>query len=153
MNSRPLNILLADDDTDDCNFFEKALEEISIATKLQIVNDGEELMNYLSDNLVRTQNYTPLPDVIFLDLSMPRKTGFECLTEIKQNEKLKDIQVVMFSTSYLRDYDYEKQIINILKGLGADDYIRKRGGFEQLKQVINEALIKVKEKRGKKYEL
>src|ERR1035437_9311690 len=93
MDSKQLNILLADDDTDDCNFFKKALEELSLSTHLTTVHDGEELMSYLSENSEH------LPHVLFLDINMPRKNGLECLAEIKQNEKLKDIPVVMFSTS------------------------------------------------------
>src|SRR5471030_460081 len=104
MKSEPpflLNVLLADDDTDDCIFFEKALKEILIETHLSIVHDGEELMKYL------LKNSEKLPDVLFLDISMPRKNGFECLTEIKENKKLKDIPVLMFTTSYPRDLNYE----------------------------------------------
>jgi len=62
-----MKILLADDDIDDCFFFEKALEELQLSTHLTIVHDGQQLMNYLSEN---SKN---LPDVLFLDLNMPRK--------------------------------------------------------------------------------
>jgi len=132
-----LNILLADDDADDCFFFEKALEETPIATHLITVKDGEQLMNYL------LENYKHLPDVIFLDLSMPRKTGFECLTEIKENDKLKDLHVVMLSTSFPRDTKYEEDIIKMLYTVGAQDYIRKPSDFKMLKEVIQNVLIKV----------
>lgn len=139
MNLNQLNVLLADDDTDDCSFFDKALREIPITTHLTIVHDGEQLMNYLS------KNSEHLPDVLFLDLSMPRKTGFECLSEIKENEKLKDLPVVMFSTSFPQDMNYEKNMINMLLKIGANHYIRKSGNFAQLKQVIHNALNKVVE--------
>ena len=65
-----MKILLADDDLDDLFFFKKALSEIPIETELTTAHDGEELMAYL------TENSDHLPDVLFLDLSMPRKTGF-----------------------------------------------------------------------------
>lgn len=136
-----LNILLADDDTDDCFFFDKALKEIPIATHLTTVRNGEELMNYLFENTER------LPNVLFLDISMPRKTGFECLTEIKENDKLKDIPVVMFSTSYPRDLMYEQDMIKMFYENGAQYYIRKPNDFGKFKQVIYDALIKVAEKR------
>ncbi len=123
-----LNILLADDDIDDCHFFKEALEALPVITKLKIVNDGEELMNYLTAKEVQ------LPHVLFLDINMPRKNGFECLSEIKQNEKLKDLPVVMFSTSGAQDK------INILFKTGADVYIRKPANFSQLVQVIQHAL-------------
>ena len=141
MSPTQLNILLADDDTDDCIFFAKALEALPIfTTRLTSVHDGEELMNYLSEN---SEN---LPDVLFLDLSMPRKTGFECLSEIKQNEKLKNLPVFVVSTSYPRDMYYERDMVNMLFKIGAHDYIRKPRDFKQLTQVIHNALIMVTEK-------
>ena len=142
MSAKQFNILLADDDTDDRSFFEKALQEIPIDTHLNTVNNGENLMEYLAENADN------LPDVIFLDLSMPRKTGFECLMEIKEDEKLKDISVVMFSTSFTRGVELELTLMNTLSKMGALDYIRKPGGFDQLKQVIHESLIKVMERKS-----
>lgn len=138
----PLNIPLADDDTDDRFFFDKALREIPIVTHLRAVHQGEQLMNFLSENSEH------LPDVLFLDLSTPRKTGFECLSEIKQNKKLQDLPVVMFSTSYPQDIKYEWNMINMLYKMGANDYIRKPGDFAQLKKIIHNALIRVTEKRS-----
>jgi CheY-like chemotaxis protein len=143
MNFKPqtaLNILLAEDDADDRSFFEKALKEISIVTQLKIVCDGEELMNYL------TTNYEQLPDVLFLDLSMPRKTGFECLGEIKEDKKLKDLPVVIFTIPFGRSIDFEKTMMNSLSGMGAQEYISKPNNLEQLKQVIHQALIRLIEK-------
>lgn len=131
----PLHILLADDDTDDRFFFDKALKEIPIATQLTTVHDGEKLMKYLSDN------YENLPHVLFLDLSMPRKTGFECLSEIKENKELKHIPVIMFSTAFTRGIDFEQNMINTLHKMGAHDYIRKPAEFTELKHVIHKALI------------
>jgi CheY-like chemotaxis protein len=130
----PLTILLADDDVDDRIFFDKALKEIPITTELKTVNNGEQLMEYL------TQNTGHLPDILFLDLSMPRKTGFECLSEIKENTKLKDLPVVMFTTSFTRGIDFEDNLKNTLSRMGAWDYIRKPSGFEELKQVIQQTL-------------
>jgi CheY-like chemotaxis protein len=131
-----LTILLADDDKDDRFFFEKALKELPIITKLITVNDGEELMDYL------TTNAKHLPDVVFLDLSMPRKTGYECLIEIKEDEKLKDLPVIMFSTSFTHGIDLEQSLMTTLYKMGAQDYIRKPSGFKELKQVIDETLTK-----------
>jgi CheY-like chemotaxis protein len=137
----PLNILLAEDDSDDRFFFAKALNELSIESHLIKVHDGEQLMNYLSENVEN------LPDVLFLDLSMPRKTGFECLSEIKENKLIKYFPIIMFSTSYARDKSYEQDMINILYNLGANDYIRKPNDYEKLKQVIYHSLLKVQEKK------
>lgn len=138
-----MNILVADDDADDCFFFEKALREIPIATKLTIVNDGERLMDYLS------KNTSTLPNILFLDLNMPLKSGFECLTEIMEDEILKNLYVVMFSTSYTFDPSYEQSMIEVLYRLGAKDYIRKPGDFSNLKELIHQSLIKQTEKKSK----
>lgn len=128
MKQEQLNILLADDDTDDCIFFKQALDELALPTHLTTVNDGEQLMNYLSENSEH------IPDVLFLDINMPRKNGIECLAEIKKNKKLKDLPVVMFSTSN------EWNTINMLFKTGAHVYIHKPGDFSQLKQLIHHAL-------------
>jgi DNA-binding NarL/FixJ family response regulator len=76
---------------------------------------------------------------------MPRKNGFECLCEIKDNKKLKDLPVIMFSTSYPHDWNYEENMIKTLLKIGAHDYIRKSSDFAQLKQVIHNTLIIVAE--------
>ena len=139
-NKQPLCILLADDDMDDRIFFENALKEIPIPTRLITVNNGEQLMEYLN------QHVADLPDVLFLDLSMPRKTGFECLAEIKENEKLKNLPVIMFTTSFTRGIELEYNLINTLSKMGAQDYIRKPGDYEEYKLVIHQALTRMMDK-------
>jgi CheY-like chemotaxis protein len=123
-----LNILLADDDLDDCLFFRDALKELPISAKLSVVHDGEQLMDYLSENSAQ------LPDVLFLDLNMPRKNGLECLSEIKRNTTLKNLSVVIFSTSN------SEESIKILFKRGANIYIKKPGDFTQLIEIIHHAL-------------
>jgi CheY-like chemotaxis protein len=140
----PVNILLADDDIDDCFFFEKAVKEIPIKSNLTIVRDGEQLMNFLLENISRPDG----TDIIFLDLSMPRKTGFECLQEIKENILLKDIRVVMLSTSYPRDMMYEQGMIKMLNWIGAANFIRKPSDYLQIKDIIHNELKMVIEKRS-----
>jgi CheY-like chemotaxis protein len=139
MNKDKLKILLADDDKDDCFLFREALSELPINAELKTVNDGEELMSHLDDNL------DDLPDVIFLDLNMPRKNGFECLTDIKHIDELKEIPVIMFSTSYPRDAHYEHDIIKVLYSIGAKDYVRKPSTYPELKKVIYHTLQRVEE--------
>jgi CheY-like chemotaxis protein len=90
--SPTINILLADDDKDDRFLFEKALSEIPIPTELTKLNNGEQLLNYFSGS-------GRLPDVLFLDLNMPLKNGYECVARIKDNEKTKHVPVVMYSTT------------------------------------------------------
>jgi CheY-like chemotaxis protein len=130
-----LRILLAEDDKDDCFFFDKALKELPVSASLVTVRDGEQLMDYLY------ANPDHCPDVLFLDLNMPRKNGFECLSEIKENKQIKDFPVIMFSTSYPRDAEYEQDMINTLMKIGAQEYIRKPHDFVKLKHVIHQALI------------
>ena len=124
MSLKQLNILLADDDVDDCQFFKEALETMPVLAELTAVHDGEQLMYLL------THETKKLPDILFLDLNMPRKNGFECLTEIKQNKKLKDLPVVIFSTSF------EQEVVNLLYDNGAHFFIRKPSEFASFKKII-----------------
>ena len=130
----PINILLAEDDVDDRFFFKKALDLVPIATQLTIVNDGEQLMEYLADN------FENLPDILFLDISMPRKTGIECLAEIQENELLKNVPIAMLSTSYVKEIDYEKDIKDMLLKMGAKKFIRKSEVIEGLKEAIENSI-------------
>jgi CheY-like chemotaxis protein len=130
MNQQIYNILLADDDDDDCSFFEEALDELSLATTLVTVNDGVQLMDFSNDKFGEN-----LPDVLFLDLNMPKKNGSECLTEIRKIERLKDFPVIIFSTSL------DTKIVDVTYDMGATFYIRKPGDFSKLKTVIENALI------------
>ena len=129
MNLKPLNILLADDDTDDCIFFKEAVEELLLSTHLTAVNDGEQLMQLL------TNETNELPDVLFLDLNMPRKNGFECLSEIKGNQKLRQLPVIIFSTSF------EQEVVNLLYKNGAQYFIRKPSEFSQFKKIIHQTFV------------
>ncbi len=121
-------ILLADDDQDDCFIFQEALSEVNIETELTITKDGEQLMETLD------QTVPPIPDVIFLDLNMPRKNGMECLSEIRSSHKLKEIPVVIFSTSH------NQQTVNEMYELGANYYICKPNDFLKLKNVLQTVL-------------
>ena len=124
----PLNILLADDDADDCYFFKEALKEFSVPTRFEVVDDGEQLMQIL------TNETGELPDVLFLDLNMPRKNGFECLSEIKSNKKTKQIPVIIYSTSF------HKKVAEMLYKNGVHYYISKPSEISQLKKVIQDTI-------------
>lgn len=124
MKVKQLNILLADDDTDDCLFFKDAIMELVPSPNFTALHDGEQLMQLL------TNGTNKLPDVLFLDLNMPRKNGFECLAEIKQNKKLKALPVVVFSTSF------EQEVVNRLYDNGAQYFIRKPAEFALYKNII-----------------
>lgn len=128
MPKESIRIYLADDDEDDCMLFQEALEEVNEKIDLTVSRDGEELMKTFDKKV------PPPPQVLFLDLNMPRKSGFECLKEMKQNEKLKDIPVVVFSTS--ADLEY---IEKTFQG-GANYYARKPGTFVLLKKLIEKVI-------------
>src|ERR1035438_3290534 len=136
MKLNQLNILLADDDIDDCIFFEEALGELELSTHLTSVHDGEQLMKLLSNEAAK------IPHVLFLDLNMPRKNGLECLAEIKQNKKLKDLPVIIFSTSF------EQEVVNLLYKNGAYYFIRKPSEFPQFKKIILHALTLMVQENG-----
>ena len=117
----PINVLLADDDIDDRYFFDKVLKSLPVRTELATVEDGEKLMSYLAENSEK------LPDILFLDLNMPKKNGSECLVEIKQDERLKKLPVIIYST-----HRHEKDS-DILYEKGAHYYIRKTDMIELAK--------------------
>ena len=138
MNKQHYNLLLADDDEDDCAFFQEALDELSIPVSLVVVNDGVQLMDYLASN-----SSANLPDMLFLDLNMPRKNGHECLKEIKEIDAFNSLPVIIFSTSL------DTEIVDLMYQKGATYYIRKPGEFSKLKKVIGNALNVVSENKLK----
>ena len=122
------NILLADDDEDDRYLFRDALNELFLGTVLTAAHDGAELIKYLETVS------TNLPDILFLDLNMPRKNGFDCLKEIKEHTLFQKLPVVIYSTSS----DEEK--LNLLYQQGAHYYICKPTNYEELKSVVHKAI-------------
>jgi CheY-like chemotaxis protein len=128
MRPTQLHILLADDDEDDRLFFKEAFGEVKIKHEIATFNDGDMLMEYLND----TTN--PLPDIIFLDLNMPRKSGLECLQEIRADKRLKNVSVAIYSTSS-SNQDIEQTFIT-----GANVYIKKPNDYNALKKVINDVI-------------
>jgi|ERR1041385_4260153 CheY-like chemotaxis protein len=135
--AKPIHVLLADDDKDDRFFFKKALGEINLPTHFKSVHDGEQLMKhlYLHSN--------HLPDILFLDLNMPRKNGSECLSEIKTDRKLAHLPVVIYSTSL------NEEIADILYEKGAHYYIRKHD-FPELKKLLYHFLNLFSERKFKR---
>jgi CheY-like chemotaxis protein len=121
-------ILLVDDDPDEHLLFEDALKELRGAPKLVYARDGQQLMQFLNEEKAE------LPAIIFLDLNMPRMTGFECLQEIRKSSKLNRIPVVIFSTTS------QTQAIDKVYEQGANYYIRKPNTFAMLKEVIERML-------------
>jgi CheY-like chemotaxis protein len=124
MENTSLKILLADDDESDRLLFKEALGELKINCIVHTVNDGIQLMDYL------TKKDAALPHLIFLDLNMPRKNGLACLKEIRNNGKFKEISIAIYSTSA------SKNDINETFSNGANVYIKKPSDFNILKQLL-----------------
>jgi CheY-like chemotaxis protein len=123
-----LNLLLADDDFDDCILFYEALSDLSLTFTLTTVHDGFELIRQL------TGKEPFIPHILFLDLNMPLKNGIECLSEIRKIEALKILPVIIYSTSY------QPEVVSSLYEIGATFYIRKPSDYAQLKKVISHTL-------------
>ena len=128
---RPVVILIADDDEDDRLMTKEALEENRLANEIRFVTDGEELMDYLHCRGQYTEaGSAPRPGVILLDLNMPKKDGREALSEIKADTELRQIPVIVFTTSkaeedIFRSYD-----------LGVNSFITKPVSFTSFAEVM-----------------
>lgn len=128
MRPVPLKIMLADDDEDDRLFFREAFEEVKIEHTITTFNDGVQLMEYLVNPV------NVLPEIIFLDLNMPRKSGMECLREIRSSDRLKHLSVAIYSTSS-SEQDIEDTFV-----AGANVYIRKPNDFTVLKKILSDVV-------------
>ena len=131
MKIKPITLLLADDDPDDRLLAKEALAKSRLANDLRCVEDGEELLDYLR----RRGKYadpkeSPRPGLVLLDLNMPRKDGREALREIKSDPKLRDIPVVVLTTSKAEE-DIARSY-----NLGVNSYITKPVKFTALVEVM-----------------
>ncbi|MCY7349790.1 MAG: response regulator [Cytophagaceae bacterium] len=124
------SILIADDDADDRYLLKSAFEDCQLSNPLYFVEDGAELIDYLLHQGFYHASAHLLPDLILLDLNMPRKDGREALREIKEHPKLKSIPVIILTTSKL-DHD----IIETYSS-GANCFITKPSSFEDLLDVV-----------------
>jgi len=116
-------ILMADDDEEDCFLATEAFAESGTKAAFSCVQDGIKLMDYLSS--CSDSRQSSLPDLILLDLNMPRKDGREALIEIKSNPALQSIPVVILTTSS------EEKDMDFSKKAGADSFITKPGTFSE----------------------
>jgi CheY-like chemotaxis protein len=126
-DTKSTHILFSDDDTDDALLFTQAADLMKSSILLSFAEDGEQLMRYLSRE--------SLPDMIFLDLNMPVKNGIECLKEIRNDKKLDNLPIIVYTTSdNPRDVD-------ACFNLRANLYVVKPTSFESiiktLKKIIN----------------
>ncbi|MBD2448299.1 response regulator [Nostoc sp. FACHB-152] len=124
----PIEVLLVEDNPGDAELTRIALQDSKISINLNIVEDGVEAMAFLR----KQDNYAkkPHPDIVLLDLNLPRKDGREVLAEIKSDEKLKRIPVVVLTTSQSEE--------DILKAynLAANCYITKPVDFDQFVKIV-----------------
>ncbi|MFC1602292.1 response regulator [Pseudomonadota bacterium] len=127
-----LIILMADDDEDDCLLAKKALEQSDLTAQLRFVKDGEELMAYLNKqgSCEHNDNF-PKPDIILLDLNMPKMNGLEALKAIKSHSALCSIPVIILTTSRA-DHD----ICNSY-AFGASSFITKPASFKGLVETMD----------------
>jgi len=125
---RPIQILMVEDNPDDIELTVEALKDARVANHLTVVQDGEEALSYL-----RCRGKYPQavrPDLILLDLNMPRKNGRDVLRDIKNDPKLKRIPVVILTTSQAED-----DILHTYD-LHANCYITKPVDFNQFLKVV-----------------
>ena len=124
-------LLMADDDADDCLLTKEALAESRVINELYIVSDGEQLLDYLfRRNAYADSAGWPRPDLILLDLNMPRKDGREALRDIKADAALRRIPIVVLTTSKA-----EEDIVRAYD-LGVNSYITKPVTFQGLAEIM-----------------
>lgn len=128
MTGKPVEVLLVEDDPGDVDLTKEALREGKITINLQVVDDGVKAMAYLHQE--GSYAGAVRPDLIVLDLNLPKKDGREVLRELKTDEKLKRIPVVILTTS-----DAEADVLKTY-GLGANCYITKPVGLDQFAKVV-----------------
>ena len=128
MDANPIEILLVEDNEGDVGLVEEVFEDARIRNIIHVAEDGEEAMEFL--NKEKRFNNAPTPDLILLDLNLPGKDGREVLEEIKKDDKLKSIPVVVLTTSKA-----EEDIIKSYD-LHANSYITKPVDFEQFIRVV-----------------
>lgn len=122
------HLLLAEDDSEDAEIFQTILSDVSSGINLSVVANGLLLMNFL-----RTAQ--ELPDIIFLDMNMPLKNGLQCLEEIKKSEKLKQVRIIILSTSS------QPELVRAAYGLGAELYLEKPNSYSKFKTLLQKCLM------------
>lgn len=131
-SARPAVILLVDDDKGDQELMLRSLRKAKIYNQLHIVEDGEQALDYLfRRGKYRDPSSAPFPDLVLLDLNLPRIDGREVLRQIRENPKLKRLVVVVITTS-----KQEEDIVRTYD-LGVNSYVTKPVDFKQFTEVIS----------------
>lgn len=128
-------IMIVDDDNEDCELFHEAINEIDPAIKCWTAKDGRAAINLLTKELVI------LPDYIFLDINMPIMNGRETLAEIKRNTRLRDIPVIMYSTT-----SDTKEIMTFYSQ-GAHDFLIKPSNFNKLVEALSSIIVSTRKSK------
>jgi len=129
-----LDILAAEDTPSDIELFEIALKQCGNVRSVQIVRDGQEVIDYLQGRAPFTTNRRQPPNIIFMDLKMPHLTGFEVLKWLRKHPECSVIPVVIMSNSPLED-----DVLQAYR-LGANAFFEKPAKFEQLQSIITSIL-------------
>ncbi|PKN66295.1 MAG: two-component system response regulator [Deltaproteobacteria bacterium HGW-Deltaproteobacteria-15] len=129
-------ILVAEDDPDDRIFLEQALKVFNDVLYLHFVEDGEKLIEYLHHRGEYATSMPPKPGLILLDLNMPRKNGREALLQIKEEADLKDIPLIVWTTSS------EEEDIRLSSDAGAEGYVTKPCSFIEIETAIKDIIKK-----------
>jgi len=127
-NTAPINVLIAEDQETDAFFVEQAFGQSRVENNFFWVKDGQEVMNFLYKE--DAYSAVPRPDLILLDLEMPRKNGHDTLKAIKENVSLRDIPVIIVSGS--QDHDD----IKLAYQNHANAYITKTNGFDDMLEFV-----------------
>ena len=126
LNSVVKTIWITDDDPDDLSFFQEAIKEIYPSAHLATISSGEELLDKLST--------LPAPDLLFLDISMPCKTGHDCVKEIRSQNQFRSLPIVIYSSSP------NPLDITYSYGLGANLYLRKPLKYQDIVLLLRKVL-------------
>ena len=123
LSHRTTNIVLADDDDDDFLFLKSATDHAGSPVNISHVLNWLELLRFL--------NKPPLPDIIFLDLNMPIRTGLECLESLREERKYENVCIIIYSTSSA------KKDVDEAYRLGANFYLVKPSTQTEITRVVN----------------
>ena len=128
MTNQPVEILLVEDNEDDAVIIQEVFADMRLATLINVVRDGEEALAYLQRN--GKYKVVRMPDIVLLDINMPKKNGFEVLEEIKKDPRLQSLPVIMLTTSH-REEDVVRSYAT-----GACSYMHKLVDLDQFKRLI-----------------
>ncbi len=130
MTNQPVEILLVEDNEDDAVIIQEVFADMRLATLINVVRDGEEALAYLR----RKGKYkvVRMPDIVLLDINMPKKNGFEVLEAMKKDPRLQSLPVIMLTTSH-REEDVVRSYAK-----GACSYIHKLVDLDQFKHLIKQ---------------